>query len=289
MNEVFEFTRAAFINILDSMRTGFEELKPGFVYLFRSFENELSQVQGGNIVEQGKWVVERFRSDATGRTLWTLAAVLFGSGIVFLSSVIFGFFNHETSSKVPPKTIPISIEKPRQSDREETIRGESGISPPGSVATKSKSKVAVELEASLLPAVRRSPDDFGSMMYLFACRAVQDDAAGYDSLVREFFPDGLDEKSGVCRHIGEIGRILSPGRYSTLDLPEPEEAFSGKSSLVVDSLATVSDFGDVSTLLDLIRAYINMDEIVDAERFIIEVLVRGNTDQRKRALEFAQV
>ena len=51
-------------------------------------------------------------------------------------------------------------------------------------------------------------------------------------------------------------------------------------------MGPITEFGDVQTLLDLVRVYVDMGDEAETKHLIVEILVRGDEEQRRQAMTF---
>ena len=257
--------------------------------------NEISQVHGDSIAEQWTWVVQRYQNDQVGRSLWILILVLFTSGSIFVVSVGYGLCTRLTRSRRKHKTKPIQGNKPAANTnayleavaKNAVKAGQPSV--PRTMIGKLKAGMLEEVEQALMAERKRRPEHTGLTLYLLACRAASSEPEAYQSLVSEIFSDGLDKESEIGRHAAQIGRIMFPEKYPVDKYPEPKKPFEVEANLIGDTLGPISEFGNVQTLLDLVRVYVEMKELAETKHLIVEILVRGDASQRERALEYSRI
>ncbi len=269
----------------------FTEFSVGLAHFATLIQGEFNQVKGPYVIDWVESISNRYHSDLTGRILWSLVAVLTASGSLFMILTAHGLLSRLRN---PPARVKGKTSR-KDSSRRKSAAGASGQSVkmqdrnkrvPKSVVGMLRAGLLDEVEALLLEERRIRPADSNVVMYLLACRAAKDDADSYDQLLSEIFPEGLDRKVQICLHAAQIGRILSPSAYPTNRFPEPDKPFEVDAAMSSESLGTVSEFGDVHTLLDLVRVYLDMEEEAETKHMIVEILVRGDREQRIKAVEF---
>ena len=275
--------------------SGLNETETAAVNFFGVICNEISQIQGDSIAEQWAWVVQRYQSDQVGRSLWILLLVLFTSGSIFVVSVGYGLCIRLTRSRKKHKTKSIQGTKPAANTKayHEAVAknavkaGQSSV--PRTMIGKLKAGMLEEVEQALMAERKRRPEHTGLTLYLLACRAACNEPEAYQSLVSEIYSGGLDKESEIGRHAAQIGRILFPEKYPVDKYPEPKKPFEVEANLIGDTLGPISEFGNVQTLLDLVRVYVEMKELAETKHLIVEILVRGDASQRERALEYSRI
>ncbi len=272
------------------MESALSQLVFVFEQILNAIGNEISLIEGDYLQQMIASVNERIQNNVVGRTMWILIAILFISGLTATICLIVGLVsllnrrksgsqisannNHEKGS--------IEISSPLQLDLAE---GPSEDIPPTIIGKLKAGQINAVGEA-LTEEWKKSPQDISLIMYLAACQLLKNDEVAYDEFAKKVFEQRLDSKDEVCRHVAELGRILSPYKFNKSNYPPPESALDFENELLGDSLGAVSELGDVENLLDLIRVYTDMGNNADARHLIIEVLVRGNEKQRKRAVQY---
>ena len=287
--------RTTVAEIANLAKSSLNETQTAAVNFFGVICNEFSQIQGGSITEQWAWVVQRYQSDQVGRSLWILILVLFTSGSIFVVSVGYGLCIRLTRSRKKHKTKSIQGTKPAANTKayHEAVAknavkaGQPSV--PRTMIGKLKAGMLEEVEQALMAERKRRPEHTGLTLYLLACRAASNEPEAYQSLVSEIFSDGLDKESEVGRHAAQIGRIMFPEKYPVDKFPEPKKPFEVEANLIGDTLGPISEFGNVQTLLDLVRVYVDMKELAETKHLIVEILVRGDASQRERALEYSRI
>ena len=104
--------------------------------------------------------------------------------------------------------------------------------------------------------------------------------------MEEIFPDGLNADKEICRHAAELGRLISPDRYPEEVVPQPSNVFEIDADSLQELLGPMTEFGNVKTLLDLVRIAFEMGEIDQVKSLAVEILVCGNVSERKMALNY---
>ena len=293
--ELLTTARTTVTQISNLATSGLNETETAAVNFFGVICNEISQIQGDSIAEQWAWVVQRYQSDQVGRSLWILLLVLFTSGSIFVVSVGYGLCIRLTRSRKKHKTKSIQGTKPAANTKayHEAVAknavkaGQPSV--PRTMIGKLKAGMLEEVEQALMAERKRRPEHTGLTLYLLACRAASSEPEAYQSLVSEIFSDGLDKESEIGRHAAQIGRILFPEKYPVDKFPEPKKPFEVEANLIGDTLGPISEFGNVQTLLDLVRVYVEMKELAETKHLIVEILVRGDASQRERALEYSRI
>ena len=279
--ELLTTARTTVTQISNLATSGLNETETAAVNFFGVICNEISQIQGDSIAEQWAWVVQRYQSDQVGRSLWILLLVLFTSGSIFVVSVGYGLCIRLTRSRKKHKTKSIQGTKPAANTKayHEAVAknavkaGQPSV--PRTMIGKLKAGMLEEVEHALMAERKRRPEHTGLTLYLLACRAASNEPEAYQSLVSEIFSGGLDKESEVGRHAAQIGRILFPEKYPVDKYPEPKKPFEVEANLIGDTLGPISEFGNVQTLLDLVRVYVEMKEWAETKHLIVEILVRG--------------
>ena len=293
--ELLTTARTTVAQIANLAISGLDETETAAVNFFGVICNEITRVQGDSIAEQWAWVVQRYQSDQVGRSLWTLILVLFTSGSIFVVSVGYGLCTGLTKSRRKHKAKTIEGKKPAANTKSyhEAV-AKSAVkarqpSVPRTMIGKLKAGMLEEVEQELMAERKRRPEHTGLTLYLLACRAANNEPEAYQSLVSEIFSGGLDKESEIGRHAAQIGRIMFPEKYPVDKYPEPKKPFEVEANLIGDTLGPISEFGNVQTLLDLVRVYVEMKEWAETKHLIVEILVRGDASQRERALEYSRI
>ena len=288
-----ENSETAITRFLDRVEQATAESRRGLASLYESIRNEFDLIEGVYLADRVVSVFNRYEADSTGRILWMLISILLVSGSLFVVSTGYGLIFRPKPTKSAHLEGAIDSEVTTESNKSShaIIKIKSKAIPHAQRLPKSmigllkagELKLAEEL---LFEEHRKNPTDSSIVMYLLACRAVDGDAASYEKLITELFPDGLDSGVQICLHAASIGRASSIENYSQNEYPEPENPFEVDSALTSKSLGPITEFGDVQTLLDLVRVYVDMGEEAQAKHLIVEILVRGNFNQRKLAILF---
>ena len=272
------------------MEAALSQLVFAFEQILNAIGHEISLIEGNYLQPMIASVNERIQNNVVGRTMWILIAILFISGLIAAICLIVGLVSllnrrksvSQTSSKNNHEIEFIEISSPPRLELEE---GSSEDMPP-TIIGKLKAGQINAAEEALTEEWKKNPQDTNLIMYLAACRLLKNDEAAYDEFAKRVFEQRLDSNDEVCRHIAELGRILSPYKFNKSKYPPPGSALDFENELLGDSLGAVSELGDVETLLDLIRVYTDMGNKADARHLIVEALVRGNEKQRKRAVKY---
>ncbi len=287
----FDQFTSAVGRFVDDVEQEATELAFGLGQFLELIQTEFELIEGLYLAERIEFVVQRYQSDPTARILWILIVLMLISGPVFVLSVTFGFLVRPRRADIvesEPESKPDSLRTRKQ--RSSSPDKKSGHAhrksrPAKSMVGMLKEGRLKDVEKLLLEEHRKQPTDATTVMYLLACRAAAD-SASYDKLISELFSQGLDSSVPICLHAAEIGRLLQPDNYPLSRFPEPERPFEVDTSVSGNTLGPISEFGDVHTLLDLVRVYVDMEDEAEAKHLIVEILVRGNYEQRKQALEF---
>ena len=137
-------------------------------------------------------------------------------------------------------------------------------------------------------AVQKGKADDAAMLYLIASRAVDFNYQRFQELIDKLLGHGLDKKSQVYRHAGQIGRLISSESFPITQWPEPEGMFNEKSTLISSDLSAVMTFGDTQTLMDMLTVYAVMDDHAAVKRLVVQLLVYGDASQRAEAIKHAR-
>ncbi len=267
------------------------ELTVGLGQFLNLVQTEFELIEGAYLADRIEFVVQRYQSDPTARILWILIVLMLISGPIFVLSAAFGFLvrpRRTDTAKPKTKSKPDSLQHRKKYSKSSDKKSEKEYR----VSRPVKSMVGLlkegrlnDVEKLLLEEHRKQPTDATTVMYLLACRATVD-ATSYDELISELFSQGLDGSVPICLHAAEIGRLLKLDNYPLSRFPEPRVPFEVDTSVSGNTLGPISEFGDVQTLLDLVRVYVDMEDEAEARHLIVEILVRGNYEQRKLALDF---
>ncbi len=259
------------------------------VFLLAVVADEVRQIQGASIAALLPSIENRMASDRTARVIWLLIFAAVATSGLFLLSALYGFVFRApvleppaSAAQSPPQSVAYRRETDRASKPLSTSAGTPSL---GELVQSGRYEKA---EAAFRASLKHRPEEIGAYLYLFACTALADDAGQYTALAAEIFPDGLDASKQLHLHIADIGRAVSPEDFPLTSYPLPAEPYELKAELVDDSLGAIAEFGDVQTLLDLIKAYIEMQQPNQARHMIVEVLVRGTASQRRQALKMAR-
>ena len=290
-----ENSETAVTRFLDRVEQATAESRRGLASLYESIRNEFELIEGVYVADLVESVVDRYEADSTGRVLWMLISILLASGLLFVASIGYGLIFRPKPTKSARLEGAIDSEATTESNKSShaIIKIKSKAIPHAQRLPKSmigllkagELKLAEEL---LFEEHRKNPTDASIVMYLLACRVVDGDAASYEKLITELFPDGLDSGVQICLHAASIGRVLSAEKFDVNDYPEPEELFEVDAAVTSKSLGPITEFGDVQTLLDLVRVYVDMGDDAQANHLIVEILVRGDAVQRTDAFNFGK-
>ena len=69
-------------------------------------------------------------------------------------------------------------------------------------------------------------------------------------------------------------------------MPQPSTAFEIDAESLQELLGPMTEFGNVKTLLDLVRIAFEMGETDQVKSLAVEILVCGNVSERKTALNY---
>lgn len=272
-------TESAQVSLMDAEQSEAAKLTVGLKRFLDLVRTEFELIEGTNLQHRIQFVIERYDSDSTARILWILIALMLTSGSIFVLSIAFGLLvRPRRSATLRRRRRSRSSAKKTKSTRPAPHSGRSMVG----MLKEGRLK---DVEKLLLAQHRRQPVDSTAVMYLLACRATADSAA-YDDLISELFSKGLDRSIQICLHAAEIGRLIKPDSYPLKQYPEPESAFVVDNTVSGNTLGPISEFGDVQTLLDLVRVYVDMEDEAEVKHLTVEILVRGNCEQRRQALEF---
>ena len=290
-----EKSESAVTQFLDRVDQATEESRRGLARLYKSIRDEFELIEGVYLADRVESILDRYEANSTGRLLWMLIVLTFVSGSLFVVSTGYGLIIRPKRLKATNLDGELGTGSTSKSKRKQEPSETKGKEIPHaqrlprSMIGMLKAGDLKGAEVMLFEEHRKSPTDSTTVMYLLACRAVAGDAASYDKLITELFPEGLDHNVQICLHAASIGRILSAEKFDVNDYPETEELFEVDAAVTSKSLGPINEFGDVQTLLDLVRVYVDMGDEAQAKHLIVETLVRGNADQRKMALMFREV
>ena len=285
-------SKGALGQFMDGVQRETADLKIGLGRFLESVLTELDEIEGTYLADRVDFVVQRYQSDPTARILWVLIALLLTSGSIFILSFGFGVLvrpRRSDGAKFKKEAKTASYQ--RLAQRSESPDKKSGrayrvSAPPKSMVGMLKEGRLSDVDKLLFEEHRKQPTDATTVMYLLACRAVAADAISYDDLISELFSQGLDSSVQICLHAAEIGRLLELDKFPLSQYPEPENPFEVDTTVSGNTLGPISEFGNVQTLLDLVRVYVDMGDEAETRHLIVEILVRGNREQRKQALDF---
>ncbi len=258
------------------------------VFLLAAVASEVRQIQGASMSTLLQSIENRMVLDRTARVIWLLTFAIAATGSLFLLSVLYGFAVRAPILAPPASSADARRERvahrPEAEPVSKRLHASLGTLSLGELVQSGSYEKA---EAAFRASLKHRPEEVGAYLYLFACTALADDAGKYTALVADIFPDGLNASKQLHLHIADMGRAVAPDEFPLASYPLPRESFELKAELIDDSLGTISEFGDVQTLLDLIKAYIEMQQPSQARHLIVEVLVRGDSRQREQALKMA--
>ncbi len=255
---------------------------------------EATQIEGEHLKDFWEWVVQRSEQDPSARVVWLLivALVFFGALFVLTSGLVLFELTLVSPKKSEPKPSPPKGEyqdtkdkKEQQQKLAETIAWADKVAPVSVIQYLRDGDIA-GAEKVLLGKRSKQPNDIGAMIYSLACCATRNNAAAYESLVEEIFPNGLNADEEICRHAAELGRLISPDRYPEEVVPQPSTAFEIDAESLQELLGPMTEFGNVKTLLDLVRIAFEMGETDQVKSLAVEILVCGNVSERKTALNY---
>ena len=263
------------------------------IALLSILRSEIGQIHGDTVVGVWSSVENRMQVDRVARIIWLLIFALTISGGVFAISFVYGIIIRAPQVK-QPHVAKVKIHRSRARVRPNRLRDEKKSSAlKTQVKTEELDKIIKSGKYDNIEEVFRSklkhrPDEIGTYLYLFACNALNNEPAKFVSLVSEIFPKGLNASDELHLHIADIGRVVSPKDFPLSSYPSPKEPFEVRTDLIGDSLGSVAEFGNVQTLLDLVRVYMEMEQFDQTRHLIVEVLARGDTNQRWHAMEFSR-
>ncbi len=255
-----------------------------FGHLGSAFSEEFSRIEGDGFREKWAWIQQRYQTSRVGRIHWLMIFTLLGSGILFLLFFIYGLFTKKKKRKKREQktaVTPADIRQQLNFDPPPT-------STPTTFIQQLKAGQFEDVEKRLQLELAKSPGNEVLLMYLFACRAVRLDVRTYKDLIQQVLPTGLDPNQELCAHIAQMGRVLASSQFPLEQYPDPKQEFRPDKNEISKSIEAVSELGDVQTLLNLVRIYIDKGELSETKHLIVEALVRGDGKQRQRALEFAR-
>ncbi len=255
---------------------------------------EATQIEGEHLKDFWEWVVQRSEQDPSARVVWLLivALFIFGALFVFTSGLALFELTLVSPKKAEPKPSPPKAEyqdakdtKEQQQKLAETIAWADKVAPV-SVIQHLRDGDIPGAEKVLLGKRSKQPANIGAIIYSLACCATRNDATAYESLVEEIFPNGLNADEEICRHAAELGRLISPERYPEEVVPQPFAVFEIDAGSLQELLGPITEFGNVKTLLDLVRIAFEMGEIDQVKFLAVQILVSGNFSERKTALNY---
>ena len=256
-----------------------------------ALSNELTQIERGNLHAVWQQVADRIRAGSVNRVVWLLIFMLLFSGSIFILSVTYGITARLNSR------LKIRATKKRSASRKHRSYRQFSDRPSELPKTVHKSMTLKEIlmsgnlnqaERKLRASIKLKRDSPDLFIYMFACRAVKADRKLFKSLIMEHFPKGLEKDIEFHRHIAQIGSMLSLKEYSKGSFPEPESVFRTESNMVGNTLGSISELGDVQTMVDIARVYVDMKDVSQAKHMLVEILVRGNKQQRESATELSR-
>ena len=288
----FDDIKTTVARVIESVKHATEEPRLGLSQLYDLIRTEFEQVEGAYLADQIEFVIQRYKSDLTARILWILITLLIASGSIFLVSFGYGILVRPKRVETPKREKVSEFESVRQSlqpsqspfKRSNIQHREQGT--PKSMVGMLKGGRLKDAEELLFEEHRKRPADATVVMYLLACRAAGGDAASYGDLLAKLFPNGLDSSVQICLHAAGIGRAVGLDGYPSNRYPEPDKPFEVDSTVSGNSLGPITEFGDVQTLLDLVRVYVDMGDEAETKHLIVEILVRGDEEQRRQAMTF---
>ncbi len=255
---------------------------------------EATQIEGEHLKDFWEWIVWRSEQNPSARVVWLLivALVLFAALFVLTSGLALFELTLVSPTKSEPKPSPPKAEnlvskdaQDQQQKLAETIAWADKVAPVSVVQFLRDGDIP-GAEKILLGKRSKQPNDIGVIIYSLACRATRNDAAAYELLVEEIFPDGLNADEEICRHAAELGRLISPDRFPEEVVPQPSTVFEIDADALQDLLGPMTEFGNVKTLLDLVRIAFEMGETDQVKSLAVEILVCGNVSERKTALNY---
>ena len=255
---------------------------------------EATQIEGEHLKDFWEWIVWRSEQNPSARVVWLLivALVLFAALFVLTSGLALFELTLVSPTKSQPKPSPPKAEnlvskdaQDQQQKLAETIAWADKVAPVSVVQFLRDGDIP-GAEKILLGKRSKQPNDIGVIIYSLACRATRNDAAAYELLVEEIFPDGLNADEEICRHAAELGRLISPDRFPEEVVPQPSTVFEIDADALQDLLGPMTEFGNVKTLLDLVRIAFEMGETDQVKSLAVEILVCGNVTERKTALNY---
>ena len=282
------------VTLIEKLNTSADEFVEGVVRDTSQFYNELatelSQVEGDYLADKYLWIIKRISDDSKARVIWILIATLFVIFAVLVFSILLffvAFFSRR--KKVEKKTKQLKQESPTpQSTSELTTDTEETSVVPESDLKKLQSGFLEELENSLLSTVKENKDDYGSILFLFACCAARLDNQRFEELIDEVFADTPLEEHEVGPYIIQIGKLIDVERLQQLEVDAPETPFAGQSDLLGDTFDEIHDIGGVDTCWNMLQTYVAMRELGKAKHMIVELLVYGEKDLQERTIQTAK-
>lgn len=266
-------------------------LSSALLPVYKTINAELALIEGDTVGEKWQWIRQRIDSGQISRIVWLLILGLLVSGFLFITTVIWWFISSreskitrisktdETSESVLAATELAASQKSTEPTKSQRTLTRTSVS-------KLQAGEIEEAEKLLKAELQKEAGDEKKLIYLFACRAMRNDPKSYSALISELYPDGMNSELEISRHIAQIGRLIGVKEFSAIEFPSPANVFDEIQNQKGSTLGSISEFGNVQTLLDLIRVYIEMESFNDAKHLIVEVLVRGDEIFRKNAIEY---
>ena len=282
------------VTLIESLNTSADEFVEGVVRDTSQFYNELAtelaQVEGDYLADKYLWIIKRVSDDSKARVIWILIVALFVIFAVLVFSILLFFVAFFSRRKrVDKQSKHLAQESPTpQSASELTTDTEETPVVPNSDLKKLQSGFLEELENSLLSAVKENKNDYGSILFLFACCAARLDNQRFEELIDEVFEDTPLEQHEVGPYIIQIGRLIDVERLQQSEADAPEAPFTGQSDLLGDTFGEIHDIGGVDTCWNMLQTYVAMRELGKARHMIVELLVYGEKDLQERTIQTAK-
>ncbi len=258
------------------------------IYLLSVVRSELEQITGPNITETMSTVMSTLQQSSTKRTIWLVMIVLFASGSLFVGSVVF-----EVVSRRRPKRLRVKrTQRDKQTQNKNNVDHERLSKPVADLSDKTNPLLVSkldEIEKQIREKIKNDRNNSDLHVYLFACCAAKGGLKRYEQMIKEVYPTGLDNSIEYHQHIAQLGRLVSPQCNMLQTVTDPKSAYKIQKPLFEETMQTVSQLGDVETMLDMLRVYAEMDTTVQTAQIVIEVLVQGDFKQRERALSYCRL
>ncbi len=261
--------------------------------LLQEIVKEVSLIEGEYLVDYVQWIVDRFKNNSKGRIIWSITAALALISLALLFLIIYSFMvllrpkRPAVEKSIVDKTSTPTNIQPKLAEKPKSKVVGKGISSV-SISSHFENGSLKEFEEALLVAVQKGKADDAAMLYLIASRAVDFNYQRFQELIDKLLGHGLDKKSQVYRHAGQIGRLISSESFPITQWPEPEGMFNEKSTLISSDLSAVMTFGDTQTLMDMLTVYAVMDDHAAVKRLVVQLLVYGDASQRAEAIKHAR-